>query len=315
MGAAAGTASSDAASSDAVAQSNSPSTVEGSIFSFSSRARAPDDATPESPKAAKRLKQGHVEHDHKEAQFGPPLEFDSPVSSDLFTHNLRIPSFLSEGHFDPLKLVPAEKFAWTLLSGPRISASDLRTLFTLLPHEASPRGEEGFSFGSGAYVHGGVVGLRANTKEFPLSTMCLALWLRHVRPDLKFTSCMVLHECQADLHRDLQNSPLVNIIVPLSSFSGGTLWVEGEGCEKRKFGVTDIEGGPVPWKDGAIVLHAAERAHCVLPWSGTRTVLVGLMSGFPKSYLPHLESCLFRWGFRSIALRYATLSCQSMQAF
>ena len=54
------------------------------------------------------------------------------------------------------------------------------------------------------------------TLEFPLSTMCLVLWLRHVQPGLKFTSCMVLHECQAELHRDLQNSPLVNIIVPLS---------------------------------------------------------------------------------------------------
>ena len=213
MGAADGAASSDAASSDAVAMSNNPSAVEGSIFSCSSRARAPDEATPESPKAAKRLKQDHVERDRMEAQFGPPHELESPVSSDLFTYNLRMPSFLSEGHFDPLKLVPAEKFAWTLLSGPRISASDLRTLFTLLPHEASPRGDGGTSFGSGAYVHGGVVGLRANTKEFPLSTMCLVLWLRHVQPGLKFTSFMVLHECQAELHRDLQNSPLVNIIV------------------------------------------------------------------------------------------------------
>ena len=304
-----GTASSDAASSDAVAQSNIPSSVEGSIFSFSSGAQAHDEATQELPKAAKRLKHGHVEHDHGdvhvgaadvarlEARFGPPLEFDSPVSSDLFTHNLRMPSFLSEGHFDPLKLAAAEKFAWTLLSGPRISASDLRTLFTLLPHEASPRGEKGVSFGSGAYVHGGVVGLRANTKEFPLSTMCLSLWLRHVQPGFKFTSCMVLHECQAALHRDLQNSPLVNIIVPLSSFSGGTLWVEGEGCEKQKFGGTDIEGGPVPWKDGAIVLHAAERAHCVLPWSGTRTVLVGFNVRFSEKLSISSKRLLVSLGF------------------
>ena len=238
-----------------------------------------------------------MEHDRPEARFGPPLEFESPVASDLFTHNFSMPSFLNEGHFDPLKLVPAEKFAWTLLSGPRISANDLCTLFTLLPHEASPRGEGGTSFGSGAYVHGGVVGLRANTKDYPLSTMCLALWLRRVQPGLKFTSVMVLHQCQAELHRDLQNSHLVNIIVPLTAFSGGTLWVEGEGCEKRKFNASEIEGGPVPWRDGAIVLHAAERAHCVLPWSGTRTVLVGFNVRFSEKLPAASRRLLVSLGF------------------
>ena len=130
------------------------------------------------------------------------------------------------------------------------------------------------SFGSGAYVHCGKAGLRSHAKVFPLSTMCFTLWLRHVKPTNMFTSCVVFDDNMAELHRDLHNSPLSNLIVLLTPFTGGLLWVEGEGAEERTFGKQKITGGPASWSS-AIVLAAGERAHCVLTWSGRRLVLVG----------------------------------------
>ena len=260
---------------------------------MSSGGSPPNDSTPKSsgvvrttrqapaePVLVKRLKTGLS--DRPEAQFGASQFPDSPVSSDLITHNLVMPSFLKRGHFDPLSMHPAEKFAWTLLHNERLSAEDLVQLFDLLPHERSPRAAEGVSFGSGAYVHFGTAGLRNNAKVFPLSTMCFALWLRHVKLLNMFTSCVVFDDNKAELHRDLRNSPLSNLIVPLTRFRGGLLWVEGEGTEERTFGKQKITGVPVHWAGGAIVLAAGERAHCVLPWSGRRLVLVGFNIRFAE---------------------------------
>ena len=129
-------------------------------------------ATPE-PMLVKRLKTGLS--DRPETQFGASQFLDSPVSSDMITRNLIMPSFLKRGHFDPLSMRPAEKLAWTLLHSESVSAEDLVRLFDLLPHERSPRAAEGVSFGSGAYVHYGKAGLRSNAKVFPLSTMCFTL--------------------------------------------------------------------------------------------------------------------------------------------
>ena len=112
-----------------------------------------------------------------------------------------------------------------------------------------------------------------------------------------FTSCVVFDDNMAELHRDLHNSPLSNLIVPLTPFRGGLLWVEGEGAEERTFGNQKITGGPVSWSEGAIVLAAGERAHCVLPWSGRRLVLVGFNIRFverlPRALEPMAASKIF----------------------
>ena len=110
---------------------------------MSSGGSPPNDSTPKSssvvrttrqapaePVLVKRLKTGLS--DRPEAQFGASQFPDSPVSSDLITHNLVMPSFLKRGHFDPLSMHPAEKFAWTLLHNERVSAEDLVQLFDLL---------------------------------------------------------------------------------------------------------------------------------------------------------------------------------------
>ena len=71
----------------------------------------------------------------------------------------------------------AEQFAESRLGSLPITEEDVIHLITLLPSEECPRSGSnpcGFSFSTGLYVHGGIVGLRSHAKQFPKASCVLA---------------------------------------------------------------------------------------------------------------------------------------------
>ena len=197
----------------------------------------------------------------------------------------------------PHDLDQAETLAWDLAGHHELNASDLVRLFDALPKEPSPRAAEGSSFTAGAFVHGGVVGVRTTTGKYPASTALFVAWLKHAAPGCVFSSIAVLDQSPSSMHKDLQNAPFPNIITPLTAFQGGCLWVEGEGSEVREFQGHDVIGGPVPWNGPCLLLSASENAHCVLPWQGRRLVLVGFTVRFVEKLKPPAKAELRLLGF------------------
>ena len=71
----------------------------------------------------------------------------------------------------------AEQFAESRLGSPIILEDDSIHLITLLPSEQCPRSGENpsaFSFSTGLYAHGGIVGLRRHARQFPRASRVLA---------------------------------------------------------------------------------------------------------------------------------------------
>ena len=127
-------------------------------------------------------------------------------------------------------------------------------------------------FGTGAFTHGPHAGVRKRAAEFPWCSALLAAMLRAYFPGKFFSSCVLQMNMSTNAHRDLHNDASIdNLVLACSKWEGGQLWLEDEG------GDTVLEDGsrgrlislqPCATFNGHI-------RHKAMPWTGSRTVLVG----------------------------------------
>eukprot|EP00439_Symbiodinium_sp_Y106_P003021 s8012_g1.t1 len=107
-----------------------------------------------------------------------------------------------------------------------------------------------------------------------------------------------LKTCKADFHSDVNNDARFhNWIVPLSRFAQGGIWEEQEGGPVTKFArgrhrpgaVLDVGAGPVELPSHCL--------HCVLPWTGTRCVLVAFVPASLERLKPTDKTFMSTMGF------------------
>ena len=172
----------------------------------------------------------------------------------------------------------AEDFAESLLRLDSVGAADLRRLSELLPAETPARGREAsgsYSFSSGMFVHGGVVGLRRNSRAFPRSNEVVAKFAREHFPFHEYTSFAFMTNVKTPPHRDSHNCPnSLNLVVALSEFTGGAIWAADEqGDIFENMQGTRIAGRDHALQSGAVRLPPREW-HFTRNWKGQRVVLV-----------------------------------------
>ena len=131
-----------------------------------------------------------------------------------------------------------------------------------MPQSASNRGTQGATFGSGAFVRVGV-GLRQSCKHYPNSVLAINRFAQGILDGLTYTSFVILDHNQAEVHKDSQNAHLPNVVLPLSSFTGGEIVVRTGAGEV----VLDVAQGPVSFC-------ARAHDHYTRPFRGRRLVLV-----------------------------------------
>ena len=175
---------------------------------------------------------------------------------------------------------PAELQAYSLINKSFIEPQSLDALLDLLPAGDFPRGQHFAStraFSAGLYIHGGVCGLRAGTRQFPWVCRLICLFARRLAPDFCFTSFSLVRDCQAGLHRDSHNDASTqNCLFACSHFRGGELWTEASnGQHPLLHQGRLLQGDTVPLPYGKPVFFSARQLlHCVLPWKGRRTILI-----------------------------------------
>ena len=103
-------------------------------------------------------------------------------------------------------------------------------------------------------------------------------------PEASFTSILVSHNTQRDMHRDSNNDyNTENVIVPISCPDrGGDIWVELKPGDKvegpiegRTVGDAVIDGQLRELQEGQAISFSPRRFHEVTEWTGSRTVLIG----------------------------------------
>ena len=139
-------------------------------------------------------------------------------------------------------------------------------------HKAA--GERGSAFFAGAYRHGGIARLRASCRSWPWSIQAITKYIQQKTPETVFTSFAILYDQEAKPHRDSGNEATPNVVIKLSDFQGGGLWIEDPlGQDARDIDGRVIPGTNTDFDQDTIVFNAKEALHMTLPWEGTRVVL------------------------------------------
>ena len=170
------------------------------------------------------------------------------------------------GPYDPEHA--AERYAAGLLEEDELVQDQIEILVHLLPSVTEiPRsfGEQEIDskiWTTGAFVHGGVVGVKRATTTFPLSTRVMVKYVKQIAPDLKFKAVTVNVNVKAQEHKDVHNVG-TTMITALSHFKGGGLDVIEDGNVRR----LELGAGPC--------FFDPHNKHSTVPWTeGNRAVLL-----------------------------------------
>ncbi|CAE7801443.1 unnamed protein product [Symbiodinium sp. CCMP2592] len=171
------------------------------------------------------------------------------------------------GPYDPNH--PAEHYAMGLLDEDVLVPDQLETLVHLLPTTAPvPRrfgeqNEEKKLWTAGAFVHGGVLGVKRATTTFPMSTRVFTKYIKQIAPGFAFNAVAVNVDILTQEHKDVHNVGK-SMITAISSFSGGEIVTEGDEGEVT----VPLTHGPTYFEP--------HKKHRTSPWKdGQRMVLVG----------------------------------------
>ena len=208
--------------------------------------------------------------------------------------------------FDPLDVDvgdhdpehPAEQYALGLLREDHLEPEQVEVLAymlpgtSLIPKRFGVVEEAQKIWSSGAFVHGGVFGVKKSTSAFPMSTRAFVKYAKQIAPNHEFTSVSTNINIQARGHKDIHNVG-ENMITPLSVFKEGGLDVDTPDGTVT----LSLQEGPV--------FFSPKHMHTTRLWSsGNRMVLVAysvrdsgklkaddiaLLRGMGFQWTPHLS--------------------------
>ncbi|OLP83527.1 hypothetical protein AK812_SmicGene35698 [Symbiodinium microadriaticum] len=179
-----------------------------------------------------------------------------------------------------------EQLSCLICSRGGCDASQLAQLCRLLPEQKTAKrrratvtdGDTGLhqcTFSVGAFAIGGCIGVQRNTYDFPWTTLCLTSLINQVCPTHKYSSCSLLKNTMHFMHRDSGNAPhTLNLVLPLSRWQGGQIWLADEGGSIRldpSTGLGRLLNVSLPY-----VTFPPHTAQATYPWrNGDRIVLIG----------------------------------------
>ena len=185
-----------------------------------------------------------------------------------------------------------EVYAQSVLKqGLKVDESVVEHLFELLPNQRIARkiddcehaGLPPKTWASGVYRHGGVLGVRNSTKDYPLATKVVNLFIQEKLGEQACWSTFSIHRnLDVKKHRDSHNArDKVSYLIPISDFKDGGLWVQlkdDEEAEREDIVILEGERGVVKSfqsEEGnkQVIPFDSRRWHATRQWSGDRLVL------------------------------------------
>ena len=125
----------------------------------------------------------------------------------------------------------------------------------------------------GAYSQGPLVGLRAQTRRYPMVSRLLNAVIYTLSGVHSHSTVFLARNRAMGLHSDPHNHQDVpNVLIPLSVFSGGQLFVEAEEGDVCLDKHSSVRGYIHPITLPFLAFDAQKR-HSILPWSGCRLIL------------------------------------------
>ena len=125
----------------------------------------------------------------------------------------------------------------------------------------------------GAFSQGPLAGLRAQTRRYPMVSRLLNAVIYTLSGVHSHSTVFLARNRAMGLHSDPHNHQDVpNVLIPLSVFSGGQLFVEAEEGDVCLDKHSSVRGYIHPITLSFLAFDAQKR-HSILPWSGCRLIL------------------------------------------
>ena len=120
--------------------------------------------------------------------------------------------------------------------------------------------------------------MHTSCRTHPECVRVIARFLKEQSSDMAkppiFTSAVVLMNTATGIHRDNMNSPEPNLLVPVSHFGKGGVWIEDDsGNEVREHNGVFINGRTHTFDGKPILIPAKDKLHGTEPWEGDRIVI------------------------------------------
>ena len=189
-------------------------------------------------------------------------------------------SFGSRSRVPKPRFQDAEAMAKFLIDRPEcLTAEAIVDLVALLPEHAKDplrkfQEDSDGRYSMGVYKHGGILGIHKNSRLFPLTCKAVNMLVGHVCPNFSYSSLAVHVDVKSGLHRDINNRPGPNLIVPLTYFSGGELWNQKEGGALCAEGDPNLVGDLIDVAAGPAFLPDPTAFHETRTWTGCRIILI-----------------------------------------
>ena len=190
------------------------------------------------------------------------------------------------------KIRDPEVYAQSVLKqGLKVDESVVEHLFELLPDQRISRktdecahaGSPPKAWASGVYRHWGVLGVRNSTKDYPLATKVVNLFIQEKLGEHACWSTFTMHRnLNLKKHRDSHNArDKASYLIPINDFKDSGLWVQlktGEEVKEEDVVILDGDKGLVKSfqsEEGnkQVVTFDPRRWHATRRWSGNRLVL------------------------------------------
>ncbi|CAE7198011.1 GIP, partial [Symbiodinium natans] len=159
----------------------------------------------------------------------------------------------------------------------------------------------------GVYRHGGTVGWLRGLHEHPELTRVLTRIVTEINPEANYMAIWVARNAERGMHKDSNNDEKAfNTVIPVRTpAKGGDLWVElspgdivtGEVMEREDDQGRRRYGQVHRIRAGSCMTFLPRKLHEVLPWSGTRTVLIAYTPNCFGSLSREMIQSLEDYGF------------------
>ena len=185
----------------------------------------------------------------------------------------------------------ADALASQFCSEASFNADNALKVFAACPDDKSLRWQANSSFPRvvtlGAYNRGGVTGVRTVSRSMPSVCKFFCACVRQVAPSFQFTTVIVTQDMKSPVHQDCFNSSLPNLLIPLTFFAGGHVFVEHpEGRDKHLLDGQEFTGFRLDCDQAPWSFDAKHCRHFTLDWEGSRVMLVAFTVGYLTGLSP-----------------------------
>ena len=195
----------------------------------------------------------------------------------------------------------AEIFAQQILAGQLdLTCASVLQIADLLLCEC-PDLDDRFAVGksvSAGLHQSGRGGLRKSSKSHPLSVQVVTRFISKVAPSFRFSSFVLIDGVESPVHKDVRNSVLPNLVIPLSSFQGGEVVVEFcDGSDSLSVQGQCVPAVALPVNCHPVLFSASRFFHAVRPAQGRRVVVAAYCLQSAHFLHQDLANQLYALGF------------------